>query len=148
MGFFSDLFGGQDTTGMKTSIQQNEAVRDQMHAITADSKDQLRSYIPRGMENQRQAYSSMFNLAKQTPQQQLGLIGQGSQGQQAALLGGLQNYENAILGLPTQQLQANPIQMQYAQNMFQNVQRPHFLSQPIRSENIPPMSPLAGMGGY
>jgi hypothetical protein len=134
MGFFSDLFGGESKTGMKESLRQNQMVREMATELGQDSRDAAYEYIPRGMEAQRQASNAMFDLAKQVPQKQLNMLDLGSQDSQAMMLGGLDNYTRAMYGLPTQQMQVTPMRTaQYANQMFQNVQRPNFMSQPVRN---------------
>lgn len=154
MGFFSDLFGGESKTGMKASQRENNIVREGMFEAAHGSRDAINEYIPRGMENQRQAFNTMFDMAREAPQQQLNMINQGSMDRQAALLGGLSNYERAIMGLPTQQMTPQPIAgVGQAQDFLQNVDRPFFMGQPIRNfttprEEQPVGNPLMGSGGF
>ena len=105
-----------------------------MYDTTRGSREQLHNQFTRGLEGQRQAYSSMFDLNQQAPQTQLQLLNNASVGAQGAMLGGLNNYEAAILGMPTQPIPTQGLGgIRQAQQMFQDVHKPQFLKKPIKN---------------
>jgi len=102
------------------------------------------SLFPASDTNRNLGFQAALDVMAQAAPQQLSAFQQGNLGAQAALLGGLPQMQNAILGLPANLNAIQPQAIQYDTSFF-NQQLPEFaLSGDVVGQDEEPINPLAG----
>ena len=94
------LFGGESDTGIKENRRENREYRRYIDEKEEVARNDLNSIIPAARESSRQAYQEAIQLLRRLPMQQNKLLANDNMSAQAALLGGAQQYQNAIMGAP------------------------------------------------
>jgi len=138
------LFGGTDKSAQRAQKKANEAAT----ALIAENAEQARadamSLFPASDTNRNLGFQAALDVMAQAAPQQLSAFQQGNLGAQAALLGGLPQMQNAILGLPANLNAIQPQAIQYDTSFF-NQQLPEFaLSGDVVGQDEEPINPLAG----
>ena len=147
MSFLDSIFGGESTKGIKFQKAENDRKREQIDLNRDAALDSVNNIIPGGIDALNQGYNSAINVQKQGPQAQISELQRTSQRAQENLLGGMNAFQSAILGMPTglqgnyynNQLGMKPISLSESGNttgkeVFQNIGRPEFLSQPTQAD--------------
>lgn len=142
MSFFDSIFGGESTKGIKFQRADNERRQDYIEQQTDQARNDVLGIIPKAEESLRQGYSSAIDVSRRTPQDQLSVLQGTARQAQDSVLGGMQSYQNAILGLPIQPMQAST-PGQGAGAVFNDVKMPAFLAEPQAGSATP--TPLAGI---
>lgn len=95
------LFGGTDTSAQQGTIEQNEATRRFIEQQGRLARSDVLSLFPGADINRNLGFQGALDVFGQTIPQQFGALQQGNVGAQEAILAGLPQFQNAILGLPT-----------------------------------------------
>ena len=144
----SKIFGGTDDSQQRFQQRDNQVSRDfieqQMGLAQGD--------ISQGQDTLRGGYGAAYDLMGKSIPQQIDAFQQGNVAAQGYLLGGMQPFQNAVMGGPMimgQQPQMQPFQMQappvFAQQpMFQQPQQMPQQQMPAQIMRQPQPNPLAG----
>ena len=121
------IFGGVDKSQQKGQIAANK----ESQAFTKEMLGQARGDalgLGGAQEaNQNMGFQSALDVYGQTIPQQFDTFQQGNMGAQQALLAGMPQFHNAILGMPVDYSQFQPQQIQYNTDFAQQ-QLPQFIS--------------------
>lgn len=147
------VFGGVDDSAQRRQINENAQAKALIAENTAAVREDILRLFPAAEQAQQLGFQGALDVLGQTIPQQLGTFQQGNIGAQQNLLGGLQQQQNAILGLPTdfsgfqpQQVSFDPSFAQQQLPQFQTSQQA--LNPPV---SAPIGSPLGGnnfSGGF
>ena len=123
------LFGGTDTSAQGGQIAANKKAQQFIEKKGAQSRGDLLALAPGAEANRNMGFQAALDVLKQTIPQQFSTFQQGNTGAQAALLAGLPQIQNAILG---QQVDLSALQPQTinVDTSFANQQLPDFTSIP------------------
>jgi len=140
------LFGGPDKSSLNTQIGFNNQATDFIKSQAAQARGDAYGLAPAGQDNRNMGYQAALDVLGMTIPQQFSTFQQGNVGAQGALLAGLPQVQNAILGLPTDLSGLQPQAINYDASFAQQ-QLPNFTN--IRDINTPsnPGTVPAGMGG-
>lgn len=140
------LFGGTDDSAQKSQIKANAAAQALIAENAAQARGDILKLIPSADTNRNLGFQAALDVFGQSVPQQLSTFQQGNVGAQQALLAGLPQMRNAILGLPTDLsgLQAQQVQFDPS---FASQQLPEFVAtdELLPAEEERPI--LAGRGG-
>jgi hypothetical protein len=104
MGIFSSisdtLFGGTDDSSQKKQIKANERTQEFIEEQAALARGDVLALQPLGDQARSQGYQSAIDMLTGSTPQQIDLTARGNIGGQEALLAGLPQIQNAILGMP------------------------------------------------
>ena len=145
------LFGGTDTSSQEAQIQQNEQARRTIAAAQAQARQDAMSLFPAAAANRNLGFQSALDVFGQTIPGQLDVFQQGNVGAQQAILAGLPQAQNAILGLPVDfgafQPQRLDVNTQFAQQQLPQFQQPQLAPAGQPPGGIPQFGGGFGGGG-
>jgi len=96
------LFGDQnDTTGIKYQEAANRRTQQYAQESTDAARQDILDVFPRAEEAYQQSARSALQTARRAPQSQLNVLSRAGINAQRAILGGMDAYQNAIMGRPT-----------------------------------------------
>jgi len=119
MSFWRDLFGGTDDSAQKATLAQNRESIDYTKEMSDRAyKDVLRMFGPSQDNLSIGAQSAIDYMQDATPRRAT-ILQQGNQRSRQATLAGLDQIQNAILGLPVDMssMQFDPLQMPAAERV-------------------------------
>lgn len=149
MSFTDFLFGGQDTRPVEWQSEVNRDIQEytkyQNELARADAWD----LFGLGNNKMNQGYSAAIDVARQAPQTQGNLLARASQQAQGTLLGGMDEYRRAIMGMPLlvdgSQPNANSAAWR-PQALGSNAAQAVFRGQDPRFLTAPPAAPVSRGG--
>lgn len=127
MGFFSDIFGGKDKSALKSTKRDNAQRKAFIEQMMGQSRGDLTSLFPGAEQNLNIGAQAGLDVYGQTIPQMFDTFQQGNMGAQAALLAGMPQVHNAILGMPIDYGAFQPTQVNY-DTSFAQQQVPDFVS--------------------
>lgn len=95
------LFGGTDDSSQEAQIRANAEAAAFAKEMAAQARGDVMKYVPKGTSAARQGFQSAFDLTTKTAPQAMGALRGGHIRAQEALLAGLPQMQNALMGLPT-----------------------------------------------
>jgi hypothetical protein len=125
------LFGGVDNSGQKLQVEANAEARKYIEQQTARAREDAMRYTPRGVDAARDGFRSAFDLATRAAPASMGAMRGGHIRAQEALLAGLPQMQNALMGTPTDMSGLNVSNLgSGAANVIKNTKLPEFMSGP------------------
>lgn len=94
------IFGGTDKSSQRQQIAANARTTDLIEQATRQARGDVLALAPAAFENRNLGFQGALDVFGQTIPQQFGAFQQGNMQAQGALLAGLPQFQNAILGLP------------------------------------------------
>jgi hypothetical protein len=94
------LFGGTDKSALKSQKTSNLQLRDIISGGAAGARQDVLGLFPSAEGARTAGFQGALDVLGQTIPQQFDVFQQGNVGAQSALLAGLPQFNNAILGLP------------------------------------------------
>ena len=120
------LFGGVDKSSLKQQKKANEELRKLIGEGAAGARQDVLDIFPSAEGARTAGFQGALDVLGQTIPQQFGTFQAGNVGAQQALLAGLPQFQNAILGLPTDlsglQPQTIPFDTSFAQQQLPDIQ--------------------------
>jgi len=101
MSFLDSIFGGESTKGIKFNKAENDRKREGIDQYAQQARGDVQNIIPQINDALNQGYSGAIDISRQAPQGQLAVLQNTAQRAQESILGGMNAYQNAILGTPT-----------------------------------------------
>lgn len=98
MGWFDTLFGGTDKSAQKAQLAQNQEAKDFIREQTAKAESVIRQLFPQAQQELTRGTNRAAGIFGGVVPQQMDVLQQGNVGAQAALLAGLPQIQNALLG--------------------------------------------------
>lgn len=96
------IFGDpNDTTGIERTEADNRRRQEFIEEQAALGRRDVLDIIPRGEEALQQGYRAAIDVSRRAPMSQIKTLSRASQRGQEALLGGMDEYKRAIMGMPT-----------------------------------------------
>ena len=121
MGIFSDitdtLFGGTDDSSQKKQIKANERTQEFIEEQSAQARGDALNLQPLVDQAFRGGYGSATSMLGGGLERSMDLYGRGNYAAQEALLAGMPQYQNAILGLPVNNAALQPVNLNAQQGM-------------------------------
>lgn len=121
------LFGGTDKSSLKSQKKANKDTQNFIRQQMGQSRDDIMGLWPGISQNRNMGYQQALDMFGQAMPQQMDMFQQGNMGAQSTLLAGLPQFQNAILGLPTDMSALQPRQINYDTSWMQQ-QLPDFQS--------------------
>jgi hypothetical protein len=121
------LFGGTDKSSLEAQQSANVQTRGDILRLGTQARGDALALQPGVEQNRQLGTQAAFDVLGQTIPQQFSTFQQGNVGAQSALLAGLPQFQNAILGLPTDFSQFQPQALQF-DTSFAQQQVPDFVS--------------------
>ena len=150
---FDTIFGGTDDSAQKEQILANRGARKEIEEQAGVAKEDVRSIFPVAQESRQQGFQGALDVLGQSVPQQIGAFQQGNVQAQQALLAGLPQIQNAILGnrvdlsgLQPQQVQFDPSFLQQQLPDFPQV-APRPAPEPIIERSVDPRTIIQQFGG-
>ena len=138
------IFGSTDDSAQKAQTRSNAAAQELIAEQAKIARGDVMNLFPASDTNRNMGFQAALDVMGQTIPQQFSTFQQGNVGAQGALLAGLPQMQNAILGLPTDLSGLQPQAIQYNTDFAQQ-QLPDFISSETALEPEP--NPLAGQLG-
>lgn len=110
-------------TQVEASDQQTQLIRE----ATAQARKDIDRLSPMAQENLLRGNQTALNIFGGLAPAQMDIFQQGNVGAQQALLSGLPQIQNALLGMPTDFSALQPQQLQMPDMSFMNTQLPNFV---------------------
>ena len=121
------VVGGVDKSAQKGQIAANKESQQFTRDMLAQARGDAIGLGGAQEANQNMGFQSALDVYGQTIPQQFSTFQQGNMGAQQALLAGMPQFHNAILGMPVDYSQFQPQQIQYNTDFAQQ-QLPQFIS--------------------
>lgn len=115
----SKLFGGTNDSAQQAQIQANEAAQKFIEEQAALARTDVSRAFPRAREDLIRGQQGAADVIGSIFPEQVSAFQQGNLGAQAALLGGQQQMQNAILGLPVDMSGFQPQRIDIDTSLFQ-----------------------------
>ena len=133
----STLFGGTDDSAQRAQSRQNEQARELIARQAEQARGDILNLFPIGTANRSLGFQAALGQIGSGITGQSGVFGAGNVGAQQALLAGLPQIQNAILGQNVDLSGLQAVNLQPDLSAFTNVQLPEFQS-PTAALNQPP----------
>lgn len=146
MSFFTKLFGGESKSGLKYQQAENNRAREYAKEQANLGVSQINRLYPQASQRFEQGFADAQNTLSSLPAAQIDPLQQASMQAQNTLLGGMDAYRAAILGMPYQMPQAQQINTQQALMPFQRQFAPPAM--PEQQTAPPPMDFSQYLSGY
>jgi hypothetical protein len=140
----STLFGGTDDSAQKAQTRANSAATELIAEQAKIARGDVMNLFPASDENRNMGFQAALDVMGQTIPQQFSAFQQGNVGGQQALLAGLPQMQNALLGLPVDYSALQPQAVNYNTDFAQQ-QLPDFISSEVALTPDQPVNPLAGI---
>lgn len=140
------VFGGKDTSAQKGQIAANKEAQAYIRDMHGQARGDARALGSAQEANQNMGFQSALDVYGQTIPQQFSTFQQGNMGAQGALLAGMPQFQNAILGMPVDYSQFQPTQINYNTDFAQQ-QLPEFISSAQALGGMPAQGPVAPARG-
>lgn len=101
MGWLDSLFGGESTKGIKFQRAANDRAQDFIEQQSELARNDVLSIVPGGIDDLNEGYSAAIDVNRKAGAQGLQLLQRSNQRAQEAVLGGMDPFRRAIMGLPT-----------------------------------------------
>lgn len=142
------LFGGTDKSQLKSQKRANELSQQFIRDMQAQSRSDVMGLAPGAQQNLNMGMQAGLDVYGQTIPQMFDVFQQGNVGAQNALLAGMPQFQNAILGLPVDYNAFQPQALNYNTDFAQQ-QLPDFI--PVADalggvNNGAQAAPLGGAG--
>ena len=137
------VFGGTDDSAQKAQSRANKRAEDLIAENTAQARKDALALFPASDVNRNLGFQAALDVMGQTIPQQFSAFQQGNVGAQNALLSGLPQFQNAILGGQVDLSGMQPQAIQY-DTSFAQQQLPQFTTSTQALNPEPVQSPLAG----
>jgi len=121
---FDTVFGGVDDSSQKAQIQQNKRAQEFIEEQAAQGRSDVINLQPLVDQAMTAGYGGAVDALKGTLSGGLDAIGQGSYAAQQAVLAGLAQFQNAILGLPVNNQAFQPVRLSPDYSGLLNAQLP------------------------
>ena len=121
------VFGGVDKSAQKGQIAANKESQQFTRDMLAQARGDAIGLGGAQEATQNMGFQSALDVYGQTIPQQFDTFQQGNMGAQQALLAGMPQFHNAILGMPVDYSQFQPQQIDYNTDFAQQ-QLPQFIS--------------------
>lgn len=116
----SDIFGGQASKrAVESQENQNAAEQALRLRLAEEARDDIFKLFPAAEESRNLGFQGALDVFGQTIPQQLGALQQGNVQAQEALIGGLPQFQNAILGQQVDFSQFQPQQVDFSTDFAQ-----------------------------
>lgn len=119
------LFGGTDKSSLRSQKAANKEIQDFVREQMGQSRQDVMDLWPGISQNRNMGYQQALDMFGQSMPQQVDMFQQGNMGAQSALLAGMPQFQNAILGMPTDMSGLQPMQINYDTSWMQQ-QLPQF----------------------
>lgn len=147
MGFFSDLFGGTDESAQGAQIAANRASLELTERLAGRAREDVISLFGPAQQARQQGFGAALDIFGESIPAQIGAIQTGTQNARASQTAGLEQIQNAILGLDVDLTQLSAGQRpQAAPPDLSNLRLPNFQFSDTGGE-ISPIQNLLGGGG-
>jgi hypothetical protein len=100
MGFFSDLFGGTDDSAQKGQLRQNRESIDFTKEMRDRATADVNRMFPQAMDSARGGFDAALGVLRDSPDVQREIVRSGNLQARNTQRAGLNQVQNAILGLP------------------------------------------------
>jgi hypothetical protein len=137
------LFGGTDKSAQRAQTQANQRAVDLIAERSAEARGDVLNLFPASDTNRNLGFQAALDVLGETIPQQFSAFQQGNVGAQGALLAGLPQFQNAILGLPTDFSGFQPQTIDFNTGFAQQ-QLPEFISSTTALAPEEVANPLAG----
>ena len=141
------LFGGTDKTALKKQMAANDAAQQWIQQMGEQARGDALALAPGAFQNRMLGGQAALDVMGQTIPQQMDVYQQGNVGAQSALLAGLPQIQNAILGLPVNMGALQPQQLNYDASWAQQT-LPEFIGPSQLLGGQVPRGGNAGGGNY
>ena len=141
------LFGGTDKSSLKAQQQANVGTQQFIEQQGAQARGDVLALQPGVEQNRQLGQQAALDVLGQTIPQQFSTFQQGNVGAQSALLAGLPQFQNAILGLPTDLSGMQPQAIQFDPSFAQQ-QVPQFVSSADLLAQAQPQAPQGGLAQF
>ena len=121
------LFGGTDNSSQKRQLAQNEQAKELIAEQAGIARGDIMNLYPAADASRNMGFQAALDIMGQAAPQQFGAFQQGNVGAQQALLSGLPQMQNAIMGIPTDLSGLQPQTIDYSTDFAQQ-QLPQFQS--------------------
>ena len=138
------LFGGTDKSSLKAQQQANVGTQRFIEQQGQQARGDVLALQPGVEQNRMLEQQAALDVLGQTIPQQFSTFQQGNVGAQQALLAGLPQFQNAILGLPTDLSGLQPQTLQFDPSFAQQ-QVPQFASSADLLAQAQPQAPPGGL---
>ena len=138
MSFFETLFGGTDTSAQDEQIRENRRARQFVREEGKRSRSDAKRLFSRARTDRRRGFQGALDILGQSVPQQVGSFQAGNVGAQEALLAGLPQIRNAILGAPTDLSGLTPTRLDFDPS-FANVRLPRGAGSKGPQQTPPPV---------
>jgi hypothetical protein len=112
------IFGGESTKGIRFQQDDNRRRQEFVEEQSALGRRDVLDIFPRGQETMQQGYRAAIDVATRAPVKQLQMLRDASNKSQQNILGGMNEYRRAIMGLPSEMqnnMYRNPLGMRPVQ---------------------------------
>jgi len=141
------LFGGTDKSSLKAQQAANKETQGFIERQADLARGDVLALAPGAFQNRNIGTQAAFDVLGQTIPQQFSTFQQGNVGAQSALLAGLPQFQNAILGLPTDLSGLQPQTLQFDPSFAQQ-QVPNFIGpEALNQQQVPSLAPQTGFVG-
>lgn len=146
---FKSLFGGTDKSSLKAQTAANQATQRFIEQQGRQARGDVLALQPGVEQNRMLGTQAALDVLGQTIPQQFSTFQQGNVGAQQQLLAGLPQFQNAILGLPTDFSQFQPQAIQFDPSFAQQ-QVPQFVSSAdlLGQAGAQPQAPQGGLAQF
>lgn len=139
------IFGGTDRSAQRNQLAQNEISRNFSMSQGRQAQDFLSGSGQQALQSAQAGFGGALDVMNRANPQQLMASQAGNIAAQNYLIGGMPQFQNALMGLPINYSQFQPTQIQYDPSVVQ-AQMPQQL-QPQQQTFQQPMIPLGNMLG-
>lgn len=113
-----NVFGGAAKDAAKQQTRAFEQAQEITNQFAEQARGDVMSLFPQAQQTNLAGYQGALDVFNQSAPQQMQMAQQGNQNAQAALLAGLPQMNNAILGAPIDYSALQPQSVSYDQSLF------------------------------
>lgn len=141
-GFFSGLSGKTAAEGAERALQEQRAAAELQRQAVDRAREEIFGITPLAQEAIREGFQGGLDVFSGAIPAQIDVMQQGNVGSQQALIGGLPQFQNAILGTGVDFSQMQPFQVQTPDLSFLQRQLP----QQVSMEEVGPIVTTPSVG--
>lgn len=138
------IFGGTDDSAQKAQTRANKRTEERILELQEQSRQDALPLFDASRQNINQGAQGALDLIGQGIPQETGVFQQGNVAAQQALLAGLPQVQNAIMGQPVDLGGLQAQQLNFNPGFGSNVQLPQ---QPVPNNPAAPIDPIAQILG-
>ena len=132
------LFGGSDSSSQKAQVRANTETQQFIEQQALIARGDALALFPQAQASRAAGFESALDIFRQTIPSQIDVFQQGNVGAQQALIAGMPQFQNAILGLPTDMSAFQPQRLNVDTSFTQQPVAPPQQQQPVAPATAPP----------